>query len=156
MDTLDMSVQDYEIVKEDMENANQMITTIEEDKSRILSEMTNQQSKLDLIEKEKVDISTQLSNTLHAVQDELTTATTKLNAVECELVVGMKKIDACVERNTKFETMIHREKERSEASIAQHVSSFYKFEESYLMSEEKLHSSLVSPRGVDDVILRRD
>jgi hypothetical protein len=33
---------------------------------------------------------------------------------------------------------------------------FYKFEESYLMSEEELHSSLPSPRGVDDVILRRD
>ena len=156
MDTLDMSVQDYEIVKEDMENANQMITTIEEDKSRILVEMTNQQTKLDLIEKEKVDTSTQLTNTLHAVQDELTTAMTKLNTVESELVVGMKKIDTCVERNTKLETMIHREKERSEASIAQHVSLFYKFEESYLMSEEELHSSLPSPRGVDDVILRRD
>jgi kinetochore protein Nuf2 len=156
MDTLDMSVQDYEIVKEDMENANQMVTTIEEDKSRILVEMTNQQTKLDLIEKEKVDTSTQLTNTLRTVQDELTTATTKLNSVESELVVGMKKIDTCVERNTKLETMIHREKERCEASIAQHVSSFYKFEESYLMSEEKLHSSLPSPRGVDDVILRRD
>ena len=152
LDTLDMSVQDYEMAKEDMENANHTLATMEVDKGRILSERVHQQTKLDMIEKQKVDSSTQLGNTLRAVQNELTTATTKLGAVESELVDGMKKIDVCVERNTKLETMIHAEKERSEANIVQLVTSFHKFEESYLTKEEKVHSSLASPRGVDDVI----
>jgi len=152
LDTLDMSVQDYEMAKEDMENANHTLATMEVDKGRILSERVHQQTKLDMIEKQKVDSSTRLGNTLRAVQNELTTATTKLGAVESELVDGMKKIDVRVERNTKLETMIHAEKERSEANIVQLVTSFHKFEESYLTSEEKLHSSLASPRGVDDVI----
>ena len=152
LDTLDMSVQDYEMAKEDMENANHTLATMEVDKGRILSERVHQQTKLDMIEKQKVDSSTRLGNTLRAVQNELTTATTKLGAIESELVDGMKKIDVRVERNTKLETMIHAEKERSEANIVQLVTSFHKFEESYLTSEEKLHSSLASPRGVDDVI----
>lgn len=152
LDTLDMSVQDYEMAREDMENANHTLAAMEVDKGRILSERVHQQTKLDMIEKQKVDSSTQLGNTLRAVQNELTTATTKLGAVESELVDGMKKIDVCVERNAKLETMIHAEKERSEANIVQLVTSFHKFEESYLTKEEKLHSSLASPRGVDDVI----
>ena len=156
LDTLDMSVQDYEIAKEDMENANHTLATMEVDKGRILSERVHQQTKLDMIEKQKVDSSTQLGNTLRAVQNELTTATTKLGVVESELVEGMKKVDVRVERNTKLETMIHAEKERSEANIAQLVKSFHKFEESYLTKEEKVHSSLASPRGVDDVIVRHD
>ena len=153
LDTLDMSVQDYEMAREDMENANHTLAAMEVDKGRILSERVHQQTKLDMIEKQKVDSLTQLGNTLRAVQNELTTATTKLGAVESELVDGMKKIDVCVERNTKLETMIHAEKERSEANIVQLVTSFHKFEESYLTKEEKLHSSLASPRGVDDVIV---
>lgn len=151
MDTLDMSVQDYEIANEDMENANLMYRTMEEDKSRMLSEMTNQQTKLEMIEKQKVDLTTQLSNMLLVVQDELGSATTKLTTVESERVDGMKKIDGCVERNTKLESMIHTDMERSEAYIVQLVTSFYKFEESHLTSDKELHSSLSSPRGVDNL-----
>lgn len=142
MDKMETIVQEYEIVVEDCDDAQNRLEGVEANLEERMREKTAQEEQLQEVEKQTSSIITVLTQTLTNAQNKFDTAVNRLGVVESERLDGIARIEASEKRVEELRVNIDGEMKKAHEDIGKRIASFHKFEKEYYSKEENLNPQL--------------
>ena len=135
MEEMEGKVQEYEVVVEDLDDAQRRLEGAERALDERTKEKNAQEKKLQILEKRKEETSRLLHKALHQSQKEVQIATNKLGVVEKDRSDGFARIEESQQRVHELESRIEDERKRATEVVNNRIASFQKFGKTYFQQE---------------------
>lgn len=142
MEEMETRVQEYEVVVEDCDDAQNRLAEMEHELEGNEGEREEQESRLRAVEKQRSDTEMALNSALRNAQNELDSAVSRLGIVESERSDGISRIEATEKRVAQLKSDMEHDRKKTEEEIANRIVSFQKWEKSYHAKEEPLNLQL--------------
>ena len=135
MEDMETKIQEYEVVVEDLDDAQRRLEGAERALDERTKEKEAQEKKLQILEKRKEETSRLLHKALHQSQKEVQIATNKLGVVEKDRSDGFARIEESQQRVQELESRIEDERKRATEVVNNRIASFQKFGKTYFQQE---------------------